>query len=107
MLLEQDVQNGQSRQSRGTEQTSGHGQLVGILRRKLVDVLKQVHQGILETTLQVLVAAHEFVENIDMLLDAGKIILSLEDAKGTSGGSILKESATGSWIGSAQKTTRG
>lgn len=96
MLLEQDVEDGQRGQSGGAEQASGHGQLVGILGRKLVDVLEQVHQGILETTLQVLVAAHELVENIDMLLDAGEVILSLEDAERTGRCSILEEGTAGS-----------
>ena len=103
MLLEQNVENSQSGQSRRAEQTSGHGQLVGILRRKLVDVLKQVHQGILETTLQVLVAAHELVENIDMLPDAGEIILSLEDTERASRGSVLEKSTAGSCSSNSTK----
>lgn len=97
VLLEQDRENAQSGKTRRAEKASGHGELVGVLGGELVDVLKKVHQGILETTLQILVAAHELVENIHMLPDAGEVILGLEDAERAGWGSVLKKSSTGGY----------
>lgn len=98
MLLEQDRENAQSGKTRRAEKASGHGELVGVLGGKLVNVLKKVHQGILEATLQILVAAHELVENVHMLPDAGEVILGLEDAERAGWGSVLEKSSTGGYL---------
>lgn len=96
MFLEQDRENTQSGKTRGTKESSGQGQFVGIFGSEFVDVLQQVHQGIFKSPLQVLVATHELVENLDMFFDTGKIILSLKDAEGTGWSSVLEKSTTGS-----------
>lgn len=98
MLLEQDRENVQGGETRRAEEASGHGKLVGVLGGELVNVLKKVHQGILETTLQVLVTAHKLVEHIHVLPDAGKVILGLEDAERASWGSVLEKSSTGGYF---------
>lgn len=96
MFLEQDREDTQSGQARGTKEACCQGQFVGIFGSKFVDVLQQVHQGIFKAALQVLVATHELVKDIDIFLDTGKIILRLENAEWTGGGSVFKESTAGS-----------
>lgn len=66
----------------------GHSKFGVLFRRPLVDILQNVLQRLLERLLKIPVATDEFVEDIDVPVDARRGLVRAEDAKGAALGIV-------------------
>lgn len=95
MFLEQNGQDVNVYHLTGSKQANCHGKLVIIMRTPFISVLEQIFNGILETTLQVLVTPDQLIENINMFFDAFTILFCGKYRKWTAFCAIVKYCTSG------------